>query len=99
MSLPGTIVRRPNDFSQPDFDVIYKDPDGRELIVGRIMKNHGWVGGVRPWFRGVEFHQAQGRSLPYLWASGVDQRRRSRLAQMLGFCRRSDKLAACNADA
>jgi len=29
MSLPGTIVLRPNGFSQPDYSVIYKDPDGR----------------------------------------------------------------------
>jgi len=49
MSLPGTIVLRPNGFSQPDHDVIYKDPDGRELTVGRIFGNHGMVGGARPW--------------------------------------------------
>jgi hypothetical protein len=30
MRLPGKIVLRPNDFSQPDFSVIYKDPDGRK---------------------------------------------------------------------
>jgi len=30
MNLPGPIVLRPNDFSQSDYDVIYKDPDGRE---------------------------------------------------------------------
>ena len=39
MILPGTIVLRPNGFSQPDFDVIYKDPDGRELSVGRIYRD------------------------------------------------------------
>ena len=38
--MPGTIVLRPNDFSQPDYDAIYKDPDGRELTVGRIFRNH-----------------------------------------------------------
>ena len=65
MTLPGTIVRRPNDFSQPDYSVVYKDPDGRELIVGRIFKNHGLAGGTRPWFWGVEFHQAQGRAKPW----------------------------------
>ena len=35
MSLPGTIVLRPNEFTQPDYSVIYKDPDGRERTVGR----------------------------------------------------------------
>ena len=34
MSLPGTIVLCPNEFTQPDYSVIYKDPDGRELGVG-----------------------------------------------------------------
>ena len=29
MCVPGTIVLRPNDFMQPDYSVIYKDPDGR----------------------------------------------------------------------
>jgi hypothetical protein len=33
MSLPGKIVLRPNEFSQPDYSVIYKDPDGRELTL------------------------------------------------------------------
>ena len=37
MILTGTIVLRPNEFTQPDYSVIYKDPDGRELTVGRII--------------------------------------------------------------
>jgi hypothetical protein len=37
---------------QPDYDVIYKDPDGREPIVGRIFRNHGFAGGERRWFWG-----------------------------------------------
>src|SRR5215213_8109323 len=61
--LPGAIVLRANEFSQPDYDVIYKDPDGRELGVGRIFRNDGMAG--RPWFWGLEFHQAQGRATPY----------------------------------
>jgi hypothetical protein len=64
MTLPGTIVLRPNDFGQPDYDVIYKDPDGRELTVGRIFRNHALVGGERPWFWGVEFFQRKGRAEP-----------------------------------
>jgi hypothetical protein len=66
MTLPGSIVLRPNEeFTQPDYSVIYKDPDGRELHVGRIFKNHGLVGGVRPWFWSVEFHQRNGRTPPH----------------------------------
>ena len=30
MSLRGTIVLRPNEFTQPDYGVIYKDPGGRD---------------------------------------------------------------------
>src|SRR4051794_12463948 len=65
MTLPGAIVQRPNDFSQPDYDVVYKDPDGRERIVGRTFRNHGLAGGARTWFWGVEFHQALGRANPW----------------------------------
>ena len=41
--------------------MIYKDPDGRELTVGRIFRNHGLAGGERPWF---DFFQRQGRAEP-----------------------------------
>jgi hypothetical protein len=34
MIMLGTIVLRPNEFSQPDYSVIYKNRDGQELIVG-----------------------------------------------------------------
>jgi hypothetical protein len=50
MSLPGTIVLRPNKFSQ-DYDIIYKSPDGRELSVGRLFHDtSGTVSGASPWF-------------------------------------------------
>ena len=65
MSLAGTIVLRPNEFSQPDYSVVYKDHDGREVTVGRIFRNDGLVGGERPWFWGVEFFQRQGRAEPH----------------------------------
>jgi len=55
----------PNEFSQPDYSVIYRHDGGRELHVGRIFKGHGFVGGGGSWFWGVEFHQAQGRALPF----------------------------------
>ena len=44
MSLSGKIVLRPNQFSQPDYTIVYKGPDGWELVVGRIFRNHGFVG-------------------------------------------------------
>ena len=61
----GTIVLRPNEFSQPDYSVIYKSPDGRQRVVGRIFRNHGLVGGGRPWFWGVDFFQTRGRTEPH----------------------------------
>ena len=64
MSLPGHIVLRPNDFSQQDSDVVYKDPDGRELGVGRIFLD-AMASGVTPWFWSVEFHQRRGRTEPH----------------------------------
>ena len=61
MSMPGTIVLRPiEEFTQPDYSVIYKDPDGRS--VGRIYRDTtGTIGGATPWFWTVEHHQRQGR--------------------------------------
>jgi hypothetical protein len=50
------IFLRPNEFAQPDYSVVYRHDDGRELSVGRIFKNDGIAG--RPWFWGLEFHQA-----------------------------------------
>jgi hypothetical protein len=61
----GAIVLRPNGFSQPDYSVIDKDPDGQELAVGRIFRNHGLVGGGQPRFWGVEFFQRAGRAEPH----------------------------------
>ena len=55
----------PNQISRPDYSVIYRDDSGRQLHVGRIFKGHGFVGGGSAWFWGVEFHQAQGRALPF----------------------------------
>ena len=31
MSLPGTIVLRPNEFTKPGYSVVYKGREGREL--------------------------------------------------------------------
>jgi hypothetical protein len=57
------IFLRPNEFAQPDYCVVYRADDRRELYVGRIFKNDGITG--RPWFWGLEFHQAQGRIAPW----------------------------------
>ena len=65
MSLPGTIVLRTNQFRQPDYSVIYTDPDGRKRVVGRIFRNHGMVGGGQPWFWGIDYFQRKGRSKPH----------------------------------
>ena len=52
-------------FTQPDYSVIYKDPDGREFGVGRIYRDTtGTVGGATLWFWTVEYHQRQGRAAP-----------------------------------
>ena len=58
------IVLRPDDgFSQPDYSVIYKDPDGRELDVGRIYRDtSGTVGRATLWFWTVEQLPTQGPS-------------------------------------
>ena len=66
LTLPKTIVLRPNGFSQPDYDVIHKDPDGRERSVGRIFHGtSGTVGGATPWFWTVEHHQRRRRAAPH----------------------------------
>ena len=59
------IFLRPNEFSQPNYSVIYRHDGGRELTVGRIFKNHGFTGGAQSWFWSVEFHQTQGRATPH----------------------------------
>ena len=65
MALPGAIVLRPNELTQPDYSVIYKDPDGRERSVGRIFLDNAMVSGQTPWFWSVEFHQRRGRTEPH----------------------------------
>lgn len=62
MSLPGTIIMRPSEFSQQGYHLIYKDPDGRELTVGHVFR---LTGDERPWFWGVTFFQRQGRAEPH----------------------------------
>lgn len=66
MSLPGAILLRPNDFTQPDYSVVYKDRDGRERCVGRIYHGtSGTLGGAMPWLWMVEHHQRRGRAEPH----------------------------------
>jgi hypothetical protein len=62
MSLPGTIVLRPNEFSGQGYEMVYKDPDGRELTVGRIFR---LAADERPWFWGVTSSQRRGRAAPH----------------------------------
>ena len=64
MTLPGTIVLRPNEFSQPDYSVIYKDPDERELTVRRIF--HTTIAGNTPvWFGRWSFTSARAEPHPH----------------------------------
>ncbi len=42
----GTIVLRPNEFSQPDYSVIYKTWTDESARLGRIFSNDGLVGGA-----------------------------------------------------
>ena len=59
MSLPGTIVLRPNEFSGQGYEIIYKDPDGRELTVGRLFC---LARDDQPWFWGVTVVLLEGDS-------------------------------------
>jgi hypothetical protein len=55
-----------NDLGPDDYSVIYRDPDGRALSVGRIFlyPSHG-TEALPPWFWTVEFHQREGRPAPH----------------------------------
>jgi hypothetical protein len=56
---------RPNEFTQPDYTVTYRDDDGRALTVGRIFHANAGVPKETPWVWTVEFHQRKGRSEPH----------------------------------
>jgi len=60
-----TTLRRSTLSRDEDYTVIWKEADGRELSVGRIFHATAGVSPDVPWFWGVEFHQAQGRSKPW----------------------------------
>jgi hypothetical protein len=60
------IVLRRNQFTQPDYDVVYTHGDGRELGVGRIFRtNTATANGAERWVWTVEFHQRKGRKEPH----------------------------------
>jgi hypothetical protein len=61
-----TVVMRRNSWGGPDeYSMVYHHPDGRELTVGRIFKNHGLAGDERPWLWSVELQQRMGRPGPH----------------------------------
>jgi hypothetical protein len=60
-----TTLRRSTLSRDEDYTLIWKEADGRELSVGRIFHAIAGVDPETPWFWGVEFHQAQGRSKPW----------------------------------
>ena len=51
----------------PDYSVMFKAPEGRELHVGRIFYGPTARAGTdgEPWFWSVEFHQRRGRTEPH----------------------------------
>ena len=65
------LLIRPNEFSPTDFSVVWRDPDGRELHVGRIFFNANTGGIPRPsWLWTVEYHQRKGRTEPHQGFAG-----------------------------
>ena len=59
--MPLFLRRRDSDM--PDYWVMYRADDGRELCVGRIFKPDAVKG--LPWMWTVDFHQRQGRAEPH----------------------------------
>jgi hypothetical protein len=59
-----SLTLRPNEFTQPDFDVISREDDGHVRVVGRIY--HAWPKlAAGYWFWSVNFFHRRGRSEPY----------------------------------
>ena len=56
---------RPNDFTQPDHSVVWREDDGRELHVGRIFHANAGVPKETTWVWTVEYHQRKGRAGPH----------------------------------
>lgn len=55
---------RPDEFTQPDYDVLVRGDDGRARVVGRIY--HAWpklTAGY--WFWAVDFFHRKGRAEPH----------------------------------
>lgn len=61
------LTQRPIEgFTQPDYEIVWKEEDGREKSVGRIFYTEtAMAKGVGAWFWSVEFHQRAGRKEPY----------------------------------
>lgn len=92
MSPPGKIGLRPNEFSQPDYSVIYKDPDGRELSVGRIFRPT-LADNTPVWFWSVEFHPRKGRAEPHDGRCDSLDEATAAWRRCWDFSRRADTLA------
>lgn len=55
---------RPNEFTQPDYDVILRSDDSRARVVGRIY--HAWPKlNSGYWFWTVDFFHRKGRAEPH----------------------------------
>jgi hypothetical protein len=60
------LALKPNNFMQPDYDLIYYEDDGRKLVVGRIFlaRETGPASTERPWSWLINLHQQPGRTPP-----------------------------------
>jgi hypothetical protein len=67
---------RPNEFNEParpDYSVIYRETDGRELTVGRIFLGRAGFPAGKPWNWAVQFHQCDGRDEPHDGYAATEQ--------------------------
>lgn len=81
MLLAETIVLRRNNLAQPDYDVVNKQPDGRERCVGRIFLSNPGAYDSCPWLWIVEFRHRSSRAEPH-------QGRSETLQQAMEACRK-----------
>ena len=85
------IFLRRSDSDMPDYSVMYRADDGREMYVGRIFKPNAIKG--LPWMWTVEFHQRKGRAEPHQGPCPDRRRSQGGVEAVLGKRRRADPVA------
>jgi len=76
MSVTGCMTRRlrraiemltirPNEFTQPDFEVIWRSDAGQPCVVGRIYQAWPRISAASYWFWSVDFFHRKGRAEPH----------------------------------